>query len=921
MPEWSGFAVQDESDALYVSTTRMAAQPALQVGQRVEIQGRTSPGNFAPIVNAETVRVLGTGPLPAPIQATWSYISSGACDNNFVQVKGVVRSQSAMNPRFWYWPATALHIDVGGNLVWAYVRASSDLDASRLPDATVRVSGVCIVFSNSRRQFEQNVLLVSKASEIQITQPAPANPFSVPVTAIDHLFRFSPGETVQHRVKVSGIVIAIDDSRVFLQVGNSGVMVRAAAPAGLKIGDEAEAVGFPAPGPYSSMLDDALVRATGSHTQPVALHVAVSALTTDTREQNAVPDAMLIETEANLLEVSRSAGEQTLTLQEGSTVFTARLKGRLRSQRPLHLESGERLRLRGVCIFQRGDLGISRSFELLLRSPGDLDVLKGPPWLTRARAVRAAQILLTLVAFAAIWLALLRRRVGTQTNMIRRQLEREAMLEKRFRDLVENATDMVYVRRLDGQLLIVNHGTEVLTGYGRQELLRMNVLELVALDERERALRRLGTRPSGPNSDFETAEWRFLRKDGREVTVEVKQRYFTEGDEEKVEVIGRDVTARTRALVDNQERFRTLAENMAQLAWMADERGFIFWFNQRWLDYTGSSLEESKGDGWRRWHHPDHAERVFSRLHHSFETGEIWEDTFPLLDKEGQCRWFLGKAMPIRNARGQVLRWFGTNTDITDQKQLESDLQRSNRDLQQFAYVASHDLQEPLRNVCAFAQLLARTYQGEELAPKRRDYIDIITAGAKRMESLITDLLAYSRLTGIAKVEHRRFDFALVLDKTLQNLSASLFESGGTVTHGVLPVIEANESQISQVVQNLLTNSIKYRRSDALLRIHIDAEHRGDRWLFVFRDNGVGFDPQYAENVFGIFKRLHSQAIPGTGIGLAICKTVIERHGGQIWADAKPGEGAAFYFTIPDFAQHSEPPSTAVSVPGVEVSS
>ncbi|MDQ2844749.1 MAG: ATP-binding protein [Acidobacteriota bacterium] len=360
------------------------------------------------------------------------------------------------------------------------------------------------------------------------------------------------------------------------------------------------------------------------------------------------------------------------------------------------------------------------------------------------------------------------------------------------------------------------------------------------------------------------------------------------------------MTARKQAMSDNQQRFRTLADNIAQLAWMADERGFTFWYNQRWFDYTDATLDEARGWGWQKWHHPDHVERVVTRIRHSFETGETWEDTFPLRRRDAQYRWFLGRAMPIRDQSGRVVRWFGTNTDITEQKQLETELQRSNEDLQQFAYVASHDLQEPLRNVCTFTQMLARTYNDGDLTRQRREYMGIIATGARRMESLITDLLTYSRVTGIDKPDRQRIDFEQVFEKTLENLSVSVGESGATITHDALPTIDASASQISQVVQNLIGNSVKYRRPEVPLRVHVHAEHQVDRWLFFFRDNGAGFDSRYADKVFGILKRLHGPEIPGTGIGLAICKTIIERHGGRMWPEARPGEGATFYFTIPD---------------------
>jgi chemotaxis family two-component system sensor kinase Cph1 len=224
----------------------------------------------------------------------------------------------------------------------------------------------------------------------------------------------------------------------------------------------------------------------------------------------------------------------------------------------------------------------------------------------------------------------------------------------------------------------------------------------------------------------------------------------------------------------------------------------------------------------------------------------------------------------------------------------------TNQDLRQFAYVASHDLQEPLRNVCIFAEMLARSLHDGELTASRRQYIDIITSGAHRMETLIADLLTYSRLSVTEKLEYAQTDFEPIFEQALKNLGASIGESGATITHGPLPTVDASSSQMSQVLQNLIGNAIKYRRPDVPLHVHVGAEREEGQWLLSVKDNGSGFDPRYAENIFGIFKRLHGSEIPGTGIGLAVCKTVVERHGGRIWAEAKPLEGATFYFTIPD---------------------
>src|SRR6185437_7297850 len=176
-----------------------------------------------------------------------------------------------------------------------------------------------------------------------------------------------------------------------------------------------------------------------------------------------------------------------------------------------------------------------------------------------------------------------------------------------------------------------------------------------------------------------------------------------------VVVVSRNVTRQKHAeaaLLKSEDEFRMLADNISHLAWMADESGSVFWFNQRWYDYTGTTLEAMRGWGWQAVHHPDHVERVVAHKKFCFETGEIWEDTFPLLGKDGNYRWFLSRALPIRNAENRIIRWFGTNTDITERLDIERELRLANADLEQFAYSASHDLQEPLRGVSIYSELL-----------------------------------------------------------------------------------------------------------------------------------------------------------------------------------------------------------------------
>jgi len=225
------------------------------------------------------------------------------------------------------------------------------------------------------------------------------------------------------------------------------------------------------------------------------------------------------------------------------------------------------------------------------------------------------------------------------------------------------------------------------------------------------------------------------------------------------------------------------------------------------------------------------------------------------------------------------------------------DLERARQDLEQFAYIASHDLQEPLRMVSGYLQLLERRYKGR-LDDDADDFINFAMDGARRMQTLISDLLAYSRIGSRGK-PFEATDLNEVLDRALTAVKEPLDSVQATVTRDVLPTLFADGSQVEQLFQNLLFNAVKFSNGQRP-RIHVGAQIQDGEWVFSVTDNGIGIDPQYAEQIFVIFQRLHARdEYPGTGMGLALCKRIVERRGGRIWVESQPGEGATFYFTMP----------------------
>jgi signal transduction histidine kinase len=262
------------------------------------------------------------------------------------------------------------------------------------------------------------------------------------------------------------------------------------------------------------------------------------------------------------------------------------------------------------------------------------------------------------------------------------------------------------------------------------------------------------------------------------------------------------------------------------------------------------------------------------------------------------------------------IEWREANlrTALREQKEKEEELRRANDDLQQFAYSASHDLQEPIRNVAIYSEIVAKRYR-DQLDADGQQFLGFLTEGGRRLSTLINDLLAYTRAGVASDTAPARADSSVVLQHTLSSLAEAIRESGATVTHDGLPEVPMSEAHLQQMFQNLIGNALKYRK-DEPLQIHISAVKAEGAWRFSVRDNGIGIDPQYNEKIFGVFKRLHrDQKYSGTGIGLAICQRVVRRYGGRIWVESVPGEGSTFCFTIPEQDQRGRSP-TAESFAG-----
>jgi PAS domain S-box-containing protein len=302
---------------------------------------------------------------------------------------------------------------------------------------------------------------------------------------------------------------------------------------------------------------------------------------------------------------------------------------------------------------------------------------------------------------------------------------------------------------------------------------------------------------------------------------------------------------------------------------------------------------------------PDDRATVDAKFHHSAETRSDYSIECRIRRRDGEVRWIWAAGRhPTDEAGIPLRRMTGIVQDITERKQYEEEREqlltrvlRSNKELEQFAYIASHDLQEPLRTVASFTRLLEKRY-ADKLDSDAKEFIHFAMDGALRMQKLIDDLLTYSRV-GSQDNPFKPSDCNHLLDQAISNLRVAIEENHAVITRNNLPTINCNSLQMVQLFQNLIGNAIKFHSAD-IPQIHISAEHKDDEWLFSIQDNGIGIDPQYKDRIFKIFQRLHSRdEYPGTGIGLALCMKIVELHNGKIWMESELGKGATFYFSLP----------------------
>ncbi len=491
--------------------------------------------------------------------------------------------------------------------------------------------------------------------------------------------------------------------------------------------------------------------------------------------------------------------------------------------------------------------------------------------------------------------------------------ERRAAEETRIRmaAIIDSSNDAIIGKTFEGIVTSWNPAAERLFGYTESEMIGQSIWKIVAEENREQELRLINQLKGGLRVDqYETNR---IRKDGTPIDVILNTSPINDSAGRRVGVstIVRDITERKRAeesLRDSEIRFRTLADNMSQFAWMADKEGSIYWFNNRWYDYTGGTIEAMQGTGWRQVVHPDHVDRVMANMQRSWNTGEPWEDTFPIRGRDSLYRWFLSRALPIRDEQGEIATWFGSNTDITELKEYEATshqarvvAETANSSRGEFLANMSHEIRTPMTAILGHADILLEHIED----PDNLQAVDTIRRNGKFLLRIINDILDLSKIdAGKFLVDHERVEPDAILADVHSLMDVRAQEKRiefNMEIEGKLPQsIETDTVRLRQILLNLVGNAIKFtdRGTVSLAARYLAASNK---LQFEVRDTGIGISAEDIDKLFHPFMQADTsstRAYEGTGLGLAISRRLAQALGGDIAVRSELGKGSIFTLTI-----------------------
>jgi PAS domain S-box-containing protein len=888
--------IQDSTAGIWIDPRETSF--VFHQGEFVEVEGSTSFADLGPVIERPRFQSLGEVPMPKPMRPTSDELASGGLDSRWIELDGVVRSVSERDG------GLVLNVSSGAFECSVFVLKYSAVPIEII-DGEIRVRGVFsgLYDPRSKRFIGFQVLTPSWSDVELLKQPTQASWLS-PVRPLRMFLKLTPEGAFSHRLRVRGVVTLQELGRfVCIRDTEGALLVKTTQPTPLKVGDLIEAIGYPALGDYTVIMRDAIFRRVGGGPAPEPVAVNPEKMAPGSH------NAELVRLSARLLNCTTRFGEEVLELQAGPATLRAVLnKGTNRSALS-SLRGGSLLQLNGVVIVVADENHEPMGFEIRLRSPADVVVLDQPSWWTRGRALLVLGFLAVAVILALGWITALRRRVRKQTEALRAKYERELALEEQYRDLFENAHDLIQCVDRQGRLLLVNPAWRKTLGYSEAEVAGLRILDIVKPDYREQCRELFQRLMSGEK--LGSIEVELVSKSGETVMLEGSSDcQFVGGNLVSMRGIFRNVTERKHA--EEAQRFLAcIVESSDYAIFGTDPEGSIVSWNKSSEALFGYSAGEILGKHVSTLFPPerqDEASHIIGRLKQG-EKISHFETT--AMRKDGARRPVSLTVSPIKSAAGEVMGAATIAHDISQRKRAELELQKAKEDAEaanraksEFLANMSHEIRTPMNGVLGMTELALNT----DLTAEQREYLEMAELSADRMMTVINDILDFSKIeAGKLDLDPTPFCVRESLANIIAPPSLRAQLKGLKLTWSVCPEVPeevvADPTRLAQILGNLLENAIKFTSQGEIeLQVELGRQQANGAVLhFWVRDTGIGIPREKQKSIFEAFAQgdsSTSRKFGGTGLGLTISARLVEMMGGRIWVESQPGEGSRFHFTV-----------------------
>jgi PAS domain S-box-containing protein len=651
--------VQDSTGGIYIEAP--PRNLGLAAGDLVEVKGVTGHGWFSNQIEKPEIQILGRAPLPAPLRPRYEEVALGQQDSQWVEIAGIVHSTQIQEPS----KELDLSLSVGLGRIRVVVQNYPASAPAKLLDSKIQIQGVCGGIFNAKQQLIGIVVYVQDLNSLRVLEPGTLTAETPSVESIRDLARLNERTTSGHRVKVRGIVtLQRPFSALYIKDATESLEVETSQPTTVQPGDEVEVWGFPALGEGSRKLEDAEFRKLASGPPPVPVDISLE----EALQGNF--DSSLVRLEGRMFRaITIGDSPPSLLVVAGHVAFRAQVLGEGAREALARLPGGSRLRITGVCEVLTEEKGSPPAFRLLVRSPHDVEVLDKAPWWNLQRTRNVLGLMGAMMLAAAAWVILLRRQVRSKTEEIREWLRREAALKDRYRNLLENAIDMVYTRDLEGNFTSVNNTLVKVLGYTRGELSRMNIAQIIPREYHDVMRQAMGKTKEGEASG--DIELEVIAKYGARIAVEVRGRLlYEDGKVVGVQAIARNVTQRKQ--VEQQVLLQAAALRVAAIGIVITDRdGNILWVNPAFMALSGYNLEDVVGKNPRLLKSGKHDAEFYRNMWDTILSGRVWRGEIVNRRKDGTFYDEELTITPVRQMSGEITHFVAIGQDISARKQVE----------------------------------------------------------------------------------------------------------------------------------------------------------------------------------------------------------------------------------------------------------